>query len=157
MFTDFQGHQKGHKSFVLLGFTAFFGLTWTVKKVYNGGGNDDLPQNSLKARAPRNSLSYKRRSHLAQPLPDNPTRETIFSPDFPAPDEGDGFAVKPDTWRFSATTLNPAFGRRFGSQNGNRIDPGISPSADMGRSRGCPCSGSSRPCHGCRTRCLGSG
>lgn len=38
MFTDFQGHQKGHKSFVLLGFTAFFGLTWTVKKVYNGGG-----------------------------------------------------------------------------------------------------------------------
>ena len=122
-----------------------------------GGGNDDLPQNSLKARAPRNSLSYKRRSHLAQPLPDNPTRETIFSPDFPAPDEGDGFAVKPDTWRFSATTLNPAFGRRFGSQNGNRIDPGISPSADMGRSRGCPCSGSSRPCHGCRTRCLGSG
>jgi len=35
----------------------------------------------------------------AQALPDNPTREKIFSPDFPAPDEGDGFAVKPDTWR----------------------------------------------------------
>lgn len=32
----------------------------------------------------------KLRSHLAQPFPDNPTRETIFSPDFPAPDEGGG-------------------------------------------------------------------
>lgn len=42
----------------------------------------------------------------------------IFSPDFPAPDEGDGFAVKPDTWRRAATTSNPVFGRRFGSQNG---------------------------------------
>ena len=38
-----------------------------------------------------------------------------------APDEGDGFAVKPDTWRRVATTSNPVFGRRFGSKNGNRI------------------------------------
>jgi hypothetical protein len=27
------------------------------------------------------------------------SKEAIFSPDFSAPDEGDGFAVKPDTWR----------------------------------------------------------
>jgi hypothetical protein len=47
--------------------------------------------------------------------------QTIFSPDFPASDEGDGFAVKPDTWRGPPTTSNPVFGRRFGSQNGNRI------------------------------------
>ena len=35
---------------------ADLGLSWSLLDHKSGGGNDDLPQNSLKARVPRNSL-----------------------------------------------------------------------------------------------------
>jgi len=71
------------------------------------------------------------RTPLTQPLPVNPTRETIFSPDFPAPDEGDGFAVKPDTWRLTATTSDPDFGRQFVSQSGIELDYACPPKTTL--------------------------
>ena len=69
MFTDFQGHQKGHKSFVLLGFTAFFGLTWTVKKVYNGGGGGNQPPSEKDSREASTGLGWV--SYLASGLAPN--------------------------------------------------------------------------------------
>jgi len=32
------------------------------------------------------------------------SKEAIFSPDFPAPDEGNGFAVQPDTGNLAPTS-----------------------------------------------------
>ena len=43
-------------------------------------------------------------------------RKTFSRPDFPAPGEGDGFAIKLDIWRRATAASNPVFGRRFGSQ-----------------------------------------
>lgn len=68
------------------------------------------------------TLDNKRRSHLTQSLPDNPT-DNEFSPLFPGTGQRVTVCSKTGTWRRAATTSNPVFGRRS-VPKGNELMPG---------------------------------
>lgn len=105
-----------------------FGKTKKPQDLYNNnlrlsyyGGSAVLTQNSLKACAPRYFLIIFPEVVLHNHFPPSRPEKRVSSP-ISRNRTWDGFAEKPGTWRRAATTPYPVFGRRFGSQNGNRSE-----------------------------------